>query len=208
MMVRRIFRPILLILSVLLITLGGCVSSQSSKFYMLEPMPGSPGSPRIAELDQAISIGIGPVTIPDYLDRPQIVTRTDQNMVQLAEFNRWAEPLFSNISRTLVENLVSLLGTDSVVPYPWPGSLEVSYQVPVDVYRLDGSPGAKAILDAQWSILGKKGKKVLMVRRSNIIELTDGPSFEALVAAQSRALGKLSREIASALQGLSQDGVQ
>lgn len=208
MMIRPIFKPVLMILCVLLVTLGGCAGTPPSKFYMLEPISHGSAPPGTATLDQAVSIGLGPVTLPDYLDRPQIVTRTDQNTVQLAEFDRWAEPLSSNVSRTLAENLVLLLQNDSIVQYPWPGSIDVTYQVLVDVYRFDGILGEKALLEVQWSVLGKKGKRVLQLKRSTFVEPAGGTSFGALVSAQSRTLENLSREIASALQGLTREGAQ
>ncbi len=97
---------------------------------------------------------------------------------------------------------------DRVVPYPWPGSVDVTYQVLVDVYRLDGVLGEKAWLDAQWSVQSKKDKNVLMLKRATFVEPAGGPSYEALVAAQSRALGNLSREIASALRSLMRDRIR
>jgi len=207
-MIRRIFKSVLMGLCILLVTLGGCAGTPPSKIYMLEPISHGPAPPGTVALDQAVSIGLGPVTLPDYLDRPQIVTRTDQNTVQLAEFDRWAEPLSSNVSRALAEKLVVLLQNDSVVPYPWPGSIDVTYQVVVDVYRFDGILGEKALLEAQWSVLEKKGKKVLRLKRSTFIEPAGGTSFGALVSAQSRTLEDLSREIASALQSLTREGDQ
>ncbi len=196
----RALRPVLAILSVLLMTLTGCATSQSSKFYMLESMSGTIPVDGGAPFDRSVSVGLGPVTIPDYLDRPQIVTRTNQNSILLAEFDRWAEPLSGTVTRTLAENLSSLLHTDNVVPYPWPGSVDVEYQVLVELYRFDGVLGEKAILDAQWSVLGKRGKKVLLLKRSIFVEPTREGSFASLVSAESRALDNLSREIALALK--------
>ena len=201
----QISKPSLLFLAVLIITLTGCANTQSSKFYMLESMSGSMPSGSGAPFDGNVSVGLGPVTIPDYLDRPQIVTRTNQNSILLAEFDRWAEPLSGTITRTLAENLSFLLHTDNVIPYPWPGSVEVSYQVLVELFRFDGILGEKAVLDVQWSVLGKKGKKVLLLKRSVFVEPTREVSFAALVSAESRALDNLSREMVSAIKDLAKD---
>jgi uncharacterized protein len=208
MKVRCVFSPFLAALCALLLTLSGCASTPNANFYLLESLNGSRAAGGVVPLDQPIPIGLGPVTLPDYLDRPQIVTRTNRNAVHLAEFDRWAEPLSSNVTRTLAEDLIVLLHNDSVVPYPWPGSIEVTYQVLVDVYRFDGVLGEKVWLDVQWSVRDKKGKNVLMLKRSTFVEPANGPSFGALVAAQSRALENLSREIASALQSLPRERVK
>ncbi len=201
-MMSRVLRSSLPAFVALLLMLGGCANSQPSRFYLLESISGAVEAEASTALDRSICVGIGPVSIPDYLDRPQMVTRTKQNSVQLAEFDRWAEPLSGSVSRTVAGNVASLLHTDSVMPSPWPASVDVTYQVLIDVYRFDGVPGEKAILDAQWSILGGRGKKVLLRKRSTFLEAIQGPSFSALVTAESRALGSLSREIASAVKSL------
>lgn len=175
---------------------------------MLESMAGTPSLERIEAPDQDISVGLGPITFPDYLDRPQIVTRTQQNRVLVAEFDRWAGPLSGNVSRVLAEDLTLLLNTDNVVQYPWPASFEVTYQVMIDCYRFDGVLGDKALLEVQWSVVGKKGRKVLLLKRSAFAEPIGGASYEALVAAQSRALGNLSREMALALKNLVEQKAQ
>ena len=159
-------------------------------------------------LDPAIAVGLGPITLPDYLDRPQIVTRSQQNRVQLAEFDRWVGPLASDFSRVLAEDLTFLLRTDRVVQYPWPASLDVTYQVLIDCFRFDGILGDRAELEVQWSVLGNKGRQVLLLKRSSVSEPAANPTYEALVAAQGRALGKLSREIALTLLDLAQADLQ
>ena len=205
MKVSRTFGQVLMVLSAMMMALVGCASTRASKFYMLESLSGSRGVERLEAFDSAISVGLGPVSLPEYHDRPQIVTRTNENTVQLAEFDRWAGALSSSVSRILAENLTFLLNTDSVLQYPWPAAFDVTYQVLVDVYRFDGILGDKAVLDAQWSIVGKKGRKVLLLKKSTFVVPAGGPSFESLVSAQSRTLGDLSREIALALEKLGQD---
>lgn len=204
---QRAFEQALSVLA-LLATLVGCGTTQASRFYMLESMAGTPSLERIEAPDQDISVGLGPITFPDYLDRPQIVTRTQQNRVLVAEFDRWAGPLSGNVSRVLAEDLTLLLNTDNVVQYPWPASFEVTYQVMIDCYRFDGVLGDKALLEVQWSVVGKKGRKVLLLKRSAFAEPIGGASYEALVAAQSRALGNLSREMALALKNLVEQKAQ
>lgn len=201
---RRALERVLSVL-ILLAAVAGCGTTQSSKFYMLESMTGSRSQERTEALDPATSIGLGPISFPDYLDRPQIVTRTQQHRVLVAEFDRWAGPLSSNVSRIIAENLSRLLNTDNVVQYPWPASVEVTYQVLIDCYRFDGVLGEKALLEVQWSVVGKKGRKVLLLKRSAFAEPVGGASYEALVAAQSRALESFSREMAQALNSLARE---
>jgi hypothetical protein len=147
-------------------------------------------------------VGVGPVKIPEYLDRQEIMTRTGPSRVDLAEFDRWAEPLESNVTRVLAENLSFLLGTHRVSLFPWAGSTKVDYQVVVDLNRFDGTSEGMTILAAHWSILEGGKRKVLVTRKSDFVESADRADFESMVSAQSRLLGHLSREIASEITAL------
>ncbi len=201
------FRLMVTVAGVFLMTLAGCSTTRPSNFYQLQSMPGTHSLGPAGVLGP-IAVGLGPITLPDYLDRPQIVTRSQQNRVQLAEFDRWVGPLASDFSRVLAEDLTFLLGTDRVVQYPWPASLDVTYQVLIDCFRFDGILGDRAELEVQWSVLGNKGRKVLLLKRSSVSEPAVDATYAALVAAQGRTLGKLSREIALTLLDLAQADLQ
>jgi uncharacterized lipoprotein YmbA len=151
-----------------------------------------------------IAIGVGPVEFPDYLNRPQIVTRTSPNQLELAEFDRWAEPLRANFSRVLAENLSILLSTDRVVIFPWKKPIPINYQIEVDVSRFDGMFGRNVTLKTRWTLFGNSGKKVMLVRKSTLSEQTLTSDYKEMVAAQSRVLASLSREIAASIKEISQ----
>jgi hypothetical protein len=147
------------------------------------------------------AIAVGPVMLPGYLDRPQIVTRRGRHEIELGEFDLWSEPLKDGAARALGENLAILLRTDRVALLPWRGSLRAQYQVAVDVARFEGAAGADVTLEARWRILSGDGKE-LALRRSTVTEAVGAPDYGAMVAAMSRALGALSRDIATAITDL------
>ncbi len=184
-----------LLLATLLCGMGGCVDSPATRLYLLTPA--TTGNRRVAE-ERALSIGIGPVDLPPFLDRPEIVTRRGPAQIERAEFDRWAEPLADSVPRVLASDLAAQLGTDRVAVLPWEASGGFQYQVVVDVARFDGVMGKQVVLDARWRVLGTDGRE-LVVRRSLLTEATDGASYPALVTSMSRALGALSQEIASGL---------
>ena len=187
----------------IILVLAGCASTEPAKFYTLRSIPGSDmgGLPETAL--QGISIGVGPISIPDYLDRQQIVTTSKQNNVELSEFNRWAGSLKDSIVRVLSENLSILLSSDRVFLFPWRGAIIVDYHIGVDVIQFDGELGGNATLTARWGIFSGKGKKELLVKKSNFTEPVGEKGYDALVAAQSRALMHLSRDMAAAIKTLS-----
>lgn len=193
---------LLLLSTVFLLILGSCATTQHSKFYTLQALSDTLDAKPENLSEERISIGVGPVSFPDYLDRPQIVTRVGPNELSIAEYHRWAGPLEDNFKRILAENLSILLDTDRVAIFPWQESTQVTFQVKVDVLQLDGSLGGQAVLIVRWTIYGKDGKEALIMQKSNLNAHAEGSSYQQLVLAENQAVNDLSREIASALKAL------
>ena len=145
------------------------------------------------------TVGVGPVTLPPYLDRPQLVTRAGGNRVVLADIDSWVEPLEGMFARVLGENLALLLGTDDVLMLPQRRDVTLDRQVEVDVTRFDVDAAGNAVLDARWWVYGRGGDKLLRSGRSTITEPAQVGDYTAAAAALSRALGAMSREIAQAV---------
>jgi uncharacterized lipoprotein YmbA len=181
----------------MLLLLAACSGTPPTQFYTLSNMQ---LPPRDAATPKT-TVGVGPVVLPDYLDRPQIVTRASGNRMMLANFSSWVEPIKGMFTRVLVQNLSSLLATENVVALPQRRPTPLDYQVEVDVMRFDADLKSRAVLDAQWRVFGKNGDRLLDEGRSTIVEPAAQPdSYEAVVAAMSSALGQMSAEIASAIE--------
>jgi uncharacterized lipoprotein YmbA len=200
MMPLLFFRLTLLTIVALLMHLAGCASSAPTRFYVLSPLASSTSDSQVPKDEGCIAIGIGPVELPAYLDRPQIVTRVSENELNLSEFNKWAEPLKDNLTRVLVENLSTLICADAISIFPWKGPTPIDYQVEVTVIRMDGSVGGNASLVARWAIFREKDRKMLMMRQSSFSRLLSSQGYQALVSAQSGAIAALSRESAEAIK--------
>ncbi|GAI83624.1 unnamed protein product [marine sediment metagenome] len=194
----------LFILFLTLIYLGGCTSTKPSRFYVLSSLSSS-GIEEQAEAEGLdIAIGIGPVKLPEYLDRPQIVTQSSSNELHIGDYDRWAENLQENFSRVLSENLSILLSTDRVFVYPWSGYTPIDYQVEIEVTQFIGKLGESTSLAVRWTIIRGDEKKVLLMQKASFTESTKTGGYKAIVAAQSKAVTSLSREIAAAIKSLSQ----
>jgi len=188
-----------ILLFVFTLIMAGCATSQPARFYTLNGMSKSDNASQAAT-GKKETIGVGPVSIPDSLDRPQIVTLSGENEVRIAEFDRWSGSCRDEIARVMTENLSALLPSQRVVSYAWGRRVNLNRQVTVDILRLDGVLGKIVILKANWAILEENGTKAILVRRSDISEPVNGGDYASFVAAQSRALWTLSREIAAAVQ--------
>jgi len=196
-------RPAMLLPAAALIgcmILSGCVRSDPARYYVLSEMPRSTVAAPPAEPGQGAAVGVGPVSLPSYLDRIQIVTRRGAQL-DVAEFDRWGEPLSEGVPRTIAAYLTALLQTERVVVFPWPGGRTIDHQVVVDVTRFDGMVGGDVRLEARWRVLGRD-RKELVLRSSAVHEATGESGYPALVAAMNRSLGTLSREIADSVKML------
>jgi uncharacterized lipoprotein YmbA len=178
----------------------GCAKTPQTRFYILSPLPPS-AAPKDVSTARAPLVGLRPVTLPEQLDRPEIVTRSGANVLQLAEFDQWAAPLRDSFSRVLAEDLAILVPADRVVLFPWARESSVDYEVIVDVVRFDGALGADAQLVADWTIARRGAKTAPVTKRSSHTEPAGG-TYADLVSAQSRLVAALGRDIASALQAM------
>jgi uncharacterized lipoprotein YmbA len=203
MMRINFFHKVMLMLTFTTLLFAGCRSSAPPvEFYTLNPLSGMEGQVNTAETDQKLSVGVGPVEIPEILDRPQIVTRSGPNKLQVDEFHRWAGRLDENFARVLAENISLLLGTDQVVVYPWQADFKPRYRIALEVRYFEGQWGEDVLLEVLWTLASRESQETLTARKSVIKEPLSATTFEELVAAQSRAIAQLSREIVREIQNL------
>ncbi len=202
--------PNLLIASLLLlpITLAGCGSDKPTRLYVLNATVERPATTS----PDGVAIGIGPITLPKYLDRPEIVTRVNGNSLSQANFDQWGGDLNDNITRVLAADLSNLLATDRVSLYPWKDGAPVDYQITLDVNRFEQDADGSTVLNVFWSIVEPATGKVLTMRRSNYRQAgaaagtaSDAESarpMDPVAAAMSRDLESLSRDIAAGITTL------
>jgi uncharacterized protein len=184
---------------VLIMLVVGCGSAPSSRFYTLS----AGGAP--AATPSSLSVAVGPVSIPAVVDRPQIVVTTGPNQVRLEEFNRWASPLQNGIARVVAENLVAMLGTPRVTLASQVLSAEADYRAAIEVQSFESAPGEAAVLDAVWTVRRAKDGSA-QTGRTTVREPVQDKSYDAVAAAHSRALARLSRDIADAVHALERFG--
>ncbi len=178
-----------------LLALAACLGPRSdpSAFFLLSSPPADAASAPVP-----VRVGVGPVTLPGYLDRPQIVTRISDDEIALSEADRWAEPLSDNLVRTLEENLAGLLPGSSWVGYPWYAAAAPEYAVALEVRRFEADASGTVVLHATWRL--SQNDAQVDGGASRIEEQAAGSDRAAAVAAHSRALAALSREIAAAVR--------
>ncbi|MFZ4537578.1 PqiC family protein [Propionivibrio sp.] len=175
---------------------AGCGSTPKERFYVL----GTADTGKAPVATASYSVVVGPISVPETVDRPQFVLRTGSNQVMVSELNRWAEPLKKAIPRVIAAHLALQLGTYQVYTYPQTISPDPDFRVLVDVQRFELAPGQQeVILEALWSIQrGAKGD--LKPGHSLIRETSTSGDYGALVSAQERALTQMSQAIAESVR--------
>ena len=171
--------------------------SQMPRYWMLAPIE---GARPVSEISRRV--GVGPVELPDYLDRSSVVRRTSPNQLHVAEFELWGQSLQQNFTQVLGRNLENLVPGAVAVSFPWKGpDPNLSYRVVVEVDRFDAGPDDHVTLDAVWALHRGMSAGWVAGGRAAIREPVQGEGYAAIVAAMSQAVGKLSREIAPHLEG-------
>jgi uncharacterized lipoprotein YmbA len=190
------------LLPALLLCLGACSSPRVSFYTLRSPAPAA-SAPAPAPAPSAAAddyrVMVGPVTLPDMVDRPQMVVRVGSHQMMLLDQHRWAEPLKSEIPLVIAGNLSKLLGTREVTVHPWNWNGGRSLRVRVDVQRFDSVPGDGAILEAYWSVATIGGSEIKTGRFSAHVPV-QGPAYAALAEAHGKALEALSEELAAAIR--------
>ena len=182
-----------------LLLLTACISSPQVTFYTLNSQMSPPKLPRNILASKALTIGIGSVHIPDYLDRPQIVTFEGPHRLHLAEFHRWAGRLENDMIQVMVENLSTLLGTTKVASFPWSQAETPQYRVDLIFNHFEGTLGKTFRLQGVWRLSGEGIKWGALERPFDQSIVIAGKNYEDLAAASSRGLWDLSQTISKAI---------
>jgi uncharacterized lipoprotein YmbA len=171
-------------------------STDPTTFYVLTSTTASPAA---VTSERMQVIGLGPIHLPEYLDRPQLVTRVAANQLRISDVERWAEPLGDALASRLKDDLAPLLSNDQISLYPWDPTLHPDADVAIDVLRFERISDQSVELGARWTIRDATGR-VRNAKESHLREPAAGADAQSAVAALSRAVAALGREIAEAIQ--------
>ena len=177
----------------LLSLLAACGSTPRSDYYMLSAeTQGTPGR-------EGPSIGVGPVTVPDYLKRKEMVLNRSPNKLELADYHRWAETLDAGVLRVTAINLAALLETQQVQTFPWRRASFPDYGVSIAVVQFSMKDTA-ALLVAEWTLTRPKSGELISQQISELSSQARGSEPEDVAAVYSALLEQLAEKIASVVR--------
>lgn len=189
------------ILSVALLA-AGCATTPPSTFYTLTPILDAAAGGESTLSDRGLAVGLGPVEFPEFLERPQIVSRAGSNRLEVDELHRWGGSLEDDFLRVLGENLSRLLGTSRIQVYPADVRFPLDFRVIADVLSFEGTATGEAVLRVRWSVLDPYTEQALVVRKTAYRRQATGAEREAMIAALSETVGAFSRDLADELRRL------
>lgn len=188
-------------LPILALALAGCSilepQPDPSRFFTLRAVADGAQAPPAG----SIAVGLGPVRVPGYLDRPELATRVDSSELVFSPTDRWAEPLSSSLRRVMTENLGAILGTEEIAIFPWPVGTHVDWTVAVDVLRFERTPDGEVEVAARWVVRDPNGR-IRLARETRHTERVNGDGTAAAVEAWNKAVAALSGDIAAGVTSL------
>jgi len=201
----RRFVALPLLFTLTCLSLAGCGSlsprPDPSRFFTLTAQAEVAPAAKNPGMEQLL-LGVGPIRLPGYLDREELVTRINQNRFDVAQNDRWIEPLEENFSRVLAQNLSALLTIERIFRYPWPGNRRITHQVEIEILRFEADSAQEAQLAARWSVIDAGTKQPLAIKSSFLRRPSREQTREGSVDAMSEALADLSREIADTVRAI------
>ncbi|WP_169569705.1 PqiC family protein [Sneathiella limimaris] len=187
-----------------LLMLSGCEGlvgpSTPTEFYRLTAVDLS-GQAKGLALSSELKVGVGPISIPGYADRSQIVSSGKGGKLIVDDLHHWAEPIHENIERVMVSNISSILSRAQVFSYPANFTPEPSsYQVAIEIIEMILLEDGKVQLAASWNVKKMLNNRLMKRQAINYISQKSATDLNDYSQILSGLLGQLALDITASLQ--------
>ena len=153
------------------------------------------------DADDAGIMSLGPLRLPEYLDRSQIVSRGAGNALIVDDFNRWAEPLDKTVHRVVANQVDAMLEGVVVVAYPSTSMIDPDIRMIGRITRFDSDSRGLAVLEVQWGAATSDAEVLVSPRRTRYTsQASSVGDADSVVAALNNTLHQFSRDIANNLR--------
>lgn len=186
-----------LLLALACLAAVACRTAPPARYFLLSPEAVAVTKPSAAS---GLTLGIGPIDWPPYLDRPQIVVRRGGTEVELSEQHLWAEPLDHNFVAALADHVAARSGSDDVLAFPWPASSQLDRRVRGEVLRFDVDEAGQALLIVRWQLEDTHGTVLMPFQRSRYTHSATSDDIAALVEALAATVAAFGDDLAAAME--------
>lgn len=183
--------------------LSGCLSTTTTdtRFYVLNPFDRAQTLVGESGGNGSLSVEVVSLRLPQYLERPQIVTRSSGNRLELSEYHQWGGNLGKDMSRVLAKNLSQLLNTPHIAMAPHRPLDPPDFRIDLEVMQFERDFDGRVVLSVQWRLSSGKDQKTLETRITDLASpapITE-KDFGHTVSAMSALFGELSKIIGQAI---------
>lgn len=188
----KLYTPFLLISLFFLVacSIGG--TTRPAQFYILDVATPT----NIAGLKN-LHMGIGPIVIPGYINRPQIATKSDSAEISYAEFARWAEPMGEMFTRTLTQSVISSTGSNHIFSHPWGATVNPKYKLTAKILKFENDSRGDAVLIVQWQLINSSSAQSQLAQYSEFNAAAKSTTYPDRVAALNETIKQFSQLILS-----------
>ena len=177
-----------------MLCLTGCNALQPVKdfaiYHLLEPLV-----PERSLTATTPAIAIKRPTLPGYLDRQQLITRPNGDLV-LSKSDVWAEPLDAGIARVLGSNLSRLTGSLNIQPTEGFSSLDYTEVLELRLTQFEADAANTMVLQGIWKLQPVSGATSASHYFRIAVPIAAEPTtMKNQVKAMNQALEKLACEI-------------
>jgi len=176
------------------VLLTSCAAQPPTYFYDLT----SQATVTESKIDDKVTLGVGPITLPQLLDRPGIVSRHSETGVNVASYHIWAGELEPTFTRVLTDSVATTLQHQTVWASPWDNRFRPEYQVRVFVDRFSGEINGQVQLSLSWLLLGDYGQTVISTHRYRA-SADGGKGYQGYVDALNELLAGFAGELTERL---------
>jgi uncharacterized protein len=187
----------LLAIAVVLGLIGGC-RSPSPRLHTLSALTPEPSM--IYAENAMTLVAVGPVTLADYLDHPELTVRTGPNEISRSDLDRWAITLGREVDRAATANLAALLDSDTIKVMPWMEAASPDFRIQIYIHRFEREPDGRIALHGDWTLFGPGRTGITSTGTANLTTPAPSPAGAEIAAAMSTALAEMCRQIAQAVE--------
>lgn len=147
-------------------------------------------------------IAISRPSLPSYLDRQQLVSRSGGGQLEMNSYHVWAEPLDAAISRVTAINLGRLENSLNIQPVESFVTLEYQSLLEIRVTRFEPDSPGNLVFECNWKLQPVSGRVAdtrPFLTKVPISPADTAKDLSGRTAAMNEALARLAREIARAL---------
>lgn len=177
----------------ILLTVSCTSSGPATSYYSLFA---SKSIERVHLNSSEISIGVGPILLPEYLENPAVVSLSRSQIVRVSGYHAWAGDLKDAMSRVIAQEVSTALSADKVWAFPWDNRVRPQYQIRIVFEEFSGIRGGQVSLRAKWSLLNQRGDTVLLFATEQFSSNTSSESVDTYVAELNQLLNQFSLRVA------------